>query len=270
MQDLKKNTESLSLMSVELDPRISKRREESLQKYILITRPEPAASKLAKELESHGFKTLIDPMLTITLCPEGILASLDKFQAVLVTSASAIKVLAMQNCNPDLPLWCVGDASITTARELGFYNSVTVPPHMPQNALSLAQYAQNSLSPNNGSILYLCGNVIQTDIGEILQTRGFEVQKSVVYTSEIATELKPETCEALNQEQLLAAIFYSGRTIDTFMNLCNRSNVSEKCQSIIALCLSQNIAEKAISWREAIVVPTINEIVGALNYYKEL
>ena len=177
----------------------------------------------------------------------------------------------MQNCNPDLPLWCVGDASIATARELGFCNnSVTVPPDMPQNALSLSQYVQSSLDPNNGPILYLCGNVIQIDIGKILQANGFEVQKSVVYKSEIATELKPETYEALNQGQLLAAIFYSGRTIDTFMILCNRSNISEKCQSVIALCLSQNIAERAIAWRQAIVVPTISDIVGALNYYKEL
>lgn len=241
-----------------------------MKRYVLITRSEPEASKLARELESCGFETLIDPMLTVTLCPEKVPVCLDQFQAILTTSASAIKALAMQHCHPDLPLWCVGDASVETARGLGFYNSVTVSPDMPQNALSLAQYAQKSINPNNGPVLYLCGNVIQTDISEILRTHGFEVQKSVVYRSEIATELKSETCEALNQEELLAAIFYSRRTIDTFMNLCNCSNISEKCQSVIALCLSQSIAERAISWRKAIVVPTVDDIVGALNYYREL
>ncbi len=239
-----------------------------MERYVLITRPEPEAFKLAKELESHGIKTLVDPMLTITLCPEELPASLDKFQAILTTSASAIKTLATQNCSPALPLWCVGDASIATASELGFYNSVTVPMGMPQNALSLAQYAQNSLNPNNGPILYLCGNVIQTDIGEVLQACGFEVRKSIVYKSEVATKLRPETCEALNQGQLLAVIFYSRRTIDTFMGLCNRSNIGRKCQSAIALCLSQNIAESASDWRQAIVTPTIQDIVKAC--YKEL
>src|SRR5690606_35988892 len=88
---------------------------------VLVTRPQPDASRTAAILESLGHEVMVDPLLNlepmVTEMPAG------PFDALAATSANAMRIAATLSgvdALRDLPLFPVGTHTACAASEAGF------------------------------------------------------------------------------------------------------------------------------------------------------
>jgi uroporphyrinogen-III synthase len=96
---------------------------------LLVTRPEPDASREAEALGRRGHEAVLAPLLTIEFCGN-VPLQLDGAQGLAVTSRNALRALAARRELGQalkLPLFAVGEGTARQAQELGFAD-VTIGP----------------------------------------------------------------------------------------------------------------------------------------------
>lgn len=143
---------------------------------VLITRPEPQASRFAAELTSH-LGDMVTPVLAplmeqVTLSPPFPPAA-----ALVLTSESA--VLALPGLAGPLPdrAWCVGSRTAAAARAAGL-QAVSA----EGDAAALA--AQIAAAGEPGPLLWLRGEEVAGDLAGDLAARGIPLLQAVVYRQE--------------------------------------------------------------------------------------
>ena len=89
------------------------------------------------------------------------------------------------------------------------------------------------------------------DLKGNLEAMGFAVRRVVLYESEPSRALSRATAAALRDGRIDAALFFSPRTGRTFVRLLSESRLTAVCDRMIAVCLSDAVAEdvKRLPWR---------------------
>src|SRR3954453_3954403 len=92
---------------------------------LLVTRPEPDATRTAETLRARGHDVLVAPLLaTLTIAADFA----GPYDGVLMTSANAARALAAHPRRGELtqsPCFTVGDRSAEAARAAGFTNAMS-------------------------------------------------------------------------------------------------------------------------------------------------
>lgn len=205
---------------------------------ILITRPEPEAAALATTLNNQGYQTLIDSMLKIHYLSLGPI-DLQSTQALIFTSVNAVRSLENNPIDTSLPIYVVGSATAEAAQKAGFQNIHTC----TGGALELCKRIETDLDPAHGSLLNLSGKHTVVDVQHILKTKGFEVEKQIVYQAKAADQFKQETLQAFDRGRIQTVLFFSPRTAEIFAKLLKDNKRTRICELMTALCFSQNIAD---------------------------
>ncbi len=212
---------------------------------VLITRPRPAADKLAGLLAARGIDGVIEPPLDIHP-RDGAAIDLDGVQALLFTSANGVAAFAAASPRRDLPALTVGPASAEAARAAGFAEIASA----DGDVGALAQLVGRRLDPKRGALLHAAGADLAGDLAASLAPRGFVVRRVVLYDAVPARDLSAETVALLRRRGLAAALFFSPRTASAFVTLVRRAGLAETLTGVTALCLSPNVAAAldAVSW----------------------
>ncbi len=118
---------------------------------VLVTRPEPGASRTARRLEDQGFQPLLLPLTRTQALPVDALPG--DVAAVAITSANAIRHAPREivAALAALPCHAVGARMAQAARAAGFLSV----DEGPGTAEALADALAGSLSGR--SVVYLCG-----------------------------------------------------------------------------------------------------------------
>jgi uroporphyrinogen-III synthase len=237
--------------------------------HILITRPEPDASALGARLSALGATVTIDPLLEITLTPPGDL-DLAGVQALVATSRNGLRGLAAAPAGllaraSALPLFTVGPGTADLGRELGF---ATV--HAgPANARDLRPVIAAAASPSAGRLLHLCGDKLAYDLAGALGSTGLVLEQVVVYRSQPAAHLRPQTLAALAARHIDTIMLLSPLTAKTFVTLVTDAGIVEQSQELVYVCLSQAIAGQltTLSPRHVVVAvqPNSEEMVSLVE-----
>lgn len=207
---------------------------------VLVTRPEADARPLCRRLEALGAEPVMAPLLTVVQRP-GAKAELDGVQALLATSANGVRALAAATSRRDLPLYAVGEATASTAREQGFASVIGAGGDVD----SLAALAAAALDPAAGALLHVAGTALAGDLAGALGNAGFEVRRAVLYEARAADELPAPAAAALAKGSLDAVLLFSPRTARTFVTLVMAAGLAARCEDVDALCLSPAVAEAA-------------------------
>jgi uroporphyrinogen-III synthase len=212
---------------------------------ILITRPQPDAMRLAKRLQEKGYSTLMNPLLRVDFI--NVQLNLKGVQAILTTSINGIRAMAHTIRERDQLLYTVGPGSANEAKSLGFKNVK----YASGNTDTLIQRIQNDLSPTKGKLIYVCGDVVGSDIVERLVIDGFGVEKYMIYHMQEATKFSETTLLALKAAEISLTLFFSPRTVDVFIRLLLQASLGHLCKTITALCLSSAVVDrlKCIDWK---------------------
>jgi uroporphyrinogen-III synthase len=206
---------------------------------ILITRPEPDASRLADHLQKSGFETFVEPLMVVgAVAEEGKALSFGNVQAVAFTSANGVRALARASAERQIPVFTVGAATAAAAREAGFAFV-----HVAGGDVDhLASQIGTTLDPHEGRIVHVAGKVVAGDLQGMLSSFGFEVERHVLYGTKAREAFSPELLAELAARRISAVTLYSPRTARVFAALVKKAGQEASCQALTCYVLSENVA----------------------------
>lgn len=206
---------------------------------IIVTRPEADAADVIRRLHDLGHSAAAAPLLEmrtrrVDLPREGI-------QAVVATSRNALRSIAdagQHHALKTLPLFVVGPASESLARDLGF-TTVTAG---DRGARDLAPVIADACQRDDDPVLYLSGNDVAFDMETALRTAGLTVVRRVVYEAVAVRELPAEIVDDIRNGTAHAVMLMSPRTAKAFTQLAAAAGVNEQGRQLAHLCLSPAVA----------------------------
>lgn len=233
---------------------------------LLVTRPEPDATRQAERLAARGHEPVLAPLLAIETATDAPL-ELDGAQALIVTSRNALRALATHRdlaASLQLPLFAVGEATAKAAAELGF-TKVTVG---PGTGAELSRLIANALDPNAGALVHLAGETVAFDLKSALQAKGFTLRQPVLYRAVAATRLPESVLALLNAGRLDGVILMSPRTAAIFAALVVRHEALTQASRLDCYCLSAAVAQAVEPLKARAIVaarPTEEDVLALLD-----
>ena len=208
---------------------------------LIVTRPEPDASRTADVLIRLGHEPILSPMFDIHFDAKAEIAK-KLFQAVLVTSGNGVRALARHPDRlrlADLPLLAVGDHTALEAKRAGF--------RMARSAggasADLGALAGRELDPRAGPLLRVCGDGQAGDLSGLLETQRFAVDTVVMYRSQARSRLSPAAAEALRRRAVDGVLLYSPRSASAFARALQAEGLAPLAETVACFCLSPAVAE---------------------------
>jgi uroporphyrinogen-III synthase len=206
---------------------------------VLVTRPEPGASRTAEMLEARGHTAILAPLMRIAPSaappPEGA------FDAVVITSANALA--AMSSLARALPVLAVGERTAAAARTAGFADVRAA--GGDRNALARLARAE---IPARQRLLLAVGRDRKADTADLLSAAGHEVTTWIAYAAEAVDALPAAMRTGLVDNSFDAVMHFSRRSAGLAVSLSRRSDVAAALLSRLNVCLS---ADVAVPLREA-------------------
>ncbi|MGM0585958.1 MAG: uroporphyrinogen-III synthase [Pseudomonadota bacterium] len=182
---------------------------------LLVTRPEPGATDLARWAEAHGFRPVLSPVLHPVRLPAA--PDLADIDAVILTSPAAARLAPAAPALRDLPCWCVGEATAEAARAAGF----PAPRAGPSDAQALARLILAE-APAGARLLHLRGRHATAGFAEALRAGGLRLREAVIYEMRPAPALTAEAESALAAREIALAPVWSPRSARILAGLLAR------------------------------------------------
>jgi uroporphyrinogen-III synthase len=205
---------------------------------VLVTRPEPGASRTARRLQDAGFRPILLPLTETVALPVDAGLVLDSAAAVAITSANAVRYapkeliarLAVLPCHP------VGKRTAEAARKAGF-----IPvSEGPGNAERLADDIADAFSGK--AIAYLCGRVRFPAFEQRLETAGVQVRPVETYDTVAVGYPEEAVVERLLGRPADAVLLYSAKAAATMRFLAARPALRMFFEKTWFFALSARIA----------------------------
>jgi uroporphyrinogen-III synthase len=172
---------------------------------IIITRPYDAAMRLATRLDgmvARGCTVIVSPVIEIA--PVAATPPSKNVAGYIFTSTHGVTNCASFEIKDGASCWCVGAKTAQAARRAGF-DVVTV----AHDANSLAQTMQTQHP--TGTLLYLRGRHVSSDLAAQLTSAGILCDEAVVY-DQIAVPLSDAARRTLGGEEPVILPLYSPRS----------------------------------------------------------
>ncbi|MDF2234682.1 uroporphyrinogen-III synthase [Albimonas sp. CAU 1670] len=199
----------------------------------LVTRPEPAAARLAAALEAEGWRTLSAPLMRFETLPAP--ADPAGAWAIALTSASGARAAPAGEALRAPPCFCVGEATAEAARAAGFADVRAA----DGDAAALAELIA-AQAPQGAEILHLRGRHGGEDLAEALAARGLRLRQAVVYAMSAAEALPPEADAALAAGEVKMIPVFSPRSGAILARLLSRRHDLSRT---VAVAISRAAAE---------------------------
>jgi uroporphyrinogen-III synthase len=204
---------------------------------LLVTRPEPDATRTAEALRARGHDVMVAPLLaTLSIAAEFA----GPYDGVLMTSANAARALTThprRGALTLLPCLTVGGRTAEAARSAGFTGAVSADGALPDLVELVAARFDRA-----ARLLYLAGEDRAGDLAGDLAKRGITVDTAVVYQAVAAEKLPAHLTEALRHGSLDGALHYSRRSVATLLAFAGHSGATNAVTSLAHYCLSAEVA----------------------------
>lgn len=206
-------------------------------KSVLVTRPEPGATRTAQRLADLGFQPLVLPLSAIKPLPISQVSG--HYDAVAFTSANALRHVPEEFLATlyDLPCFAVGSSTAQIARAKGFKQVLSG----NGDGLSLAEQINNSTS-ENARILYLTGRVRAPQFEDILGQSGRRVIAIPVYDTILNHYETDYLAQLFESSPVDICLLYSKRGALALLAVIGKANAHHLFENAQFLCLSDNIA----------------------------
>lgn len=204
---------------------------------LLVTRPEPDATRLAETLRAHGHTPVVAPLMHIGM--RGTAPDLSGVQGLLFTSANGVRALVHHlGALSPLAALCVGEATGEAARAAGARKVIV----SGGDAAALAATVRGACDPAAGALVHVAGTHRAGDLQGALEAAGFRVRRAVLYEA-VAVDALPEAARAaLAAGTLDGVLLYSPRTARLYGALVTRAGLADSVCRVAAYCLSPAVA----------------------------
>ncbi|QPC42243.1 uroporphyrinogen-III synthase [Kaustia mangrovi] len=208
---------------------------------LLVTRPRDDSEALREDLKARGHRVVLEPLLTI--CPRtGAVLPQGSFQAVIVTSANAVRALAAHgeaDALRDTPMLTVGKASAEAALTAGFTDVESA----AGDADALLTLVMQRLDPEGERVLYVTGSTVARDLKALMAERGFTVERAILYDARPAASLSEGLRERLAGGRIDGVLLFSPRTARIWAGLIRSAGLVGSLGAVRHFCLSQAVRD---------------------------
>ncbi|TRC96462.1 uroporphyrinogen-III synthase [Mesorhizobium sp. WSM4303] len=205
---------------------------------VLVTRPQPGASRTERRLQELGFEPILLPLTETVALPVDASAAGDNAVAVAITSANAVRrgPKGLIAALADMPCHAVGARTAEAARAVGFL-SVS---EGPGDAEKLADTIAAGLSGK--AIVYLTGRVRFSAFETRLRQGGVEVRAIETYDTVSLNYSDDEIRARLSGQAVDAMLLYSAKAAAALQTLVNRPELRDLFENARVFALSERIA----------------------------
>lgn len=239
---------------------------------VLVTRPEPAASRTAAELRRRGHEPLLLPLAVAEHDLDGLAAALTRpHAAVAVTSAEAIRALhALPDLPPeffDMACFAVGESTANAAWNLGFRRVVAGDNDGMALARMIAGQTDPAFRPDR-PLLYLAGSPRAAGFETELAGLNVPVEICECYRMRPLAPSSSEIIQVLGTAPVDVILLYSSESARRLFDLPLSKSGQAALSGTRILCLSEKIAavvpEQFRSRTQVAPVPTEASLLSLL------
>jgi len=211
---------------------------------LLVTRPEPDATREAETLRARGHEPVLAPLLKIEFI-EDVPLNLNGAQAIVITSRNALRALGShpeRDKAIELPLFAVGEATAWAARQMGFTEVMIG----PGTGAGLPPIICTERHPDQGPLVHIGAEKVAFDLKGALEEDGFDLRRVVLYRSHPVEELSEDVVDGLKRGGFDGVLLMSPRTARAFARLVERYALVTQVKGLVCYCLSKAIAEAVV------------------------
>ncbi|HEY4192435.1 MAG TPA: uroporphyrinogen-III synthase, partial [Mesorhizobium sp.] len=236
-----------------------------MRRRVLVTRPEPGASRTANRLAALGLEPVGLPLTQMLALPVALAGLPGGADRVAATSANALRLApkALTAALAHLPCHAVGAKTADAARAAGFLcvhegpgdagalaDEIAALPQLREEA-ALPQLGEMAASPQLGEmaasppgrkIVYLCGRVRLAAFEERLRTAGISVDPVETYDTLAIERESVEIVVRLSGAPVDAVLLYSAGAARAMLGVLGRLELAHLFANAMFLCLSDRVA----------------------------
>jgi len=183
---------------------------------LIVTRPEPAASRTANKLTALGHEVIVSSLLEIVDTGNKLPAG--SFGAMMITSTNALRILAARGIEENMlqmPLYTVGDATAADAAAMGF-SDIHSASGTAENLAGLVIEETQTNPDRPQAILYACGVDTTPGLVENVREKRLIVQPWALYKANLVDQLTNISKEWLRNNDPVGVLMYSARSARQF------------------------------------------------------
>jgi uroporphyrinogen-III synthase len=198
----------------------------------------------------------------LRIVPTGEPAPAAPHDALIVTSAHAAASLSLL-ADRKSPVFAVGERTAKAVRAAGF-PAVKV---AEGDAVSLSHLVQASLKPGL-TLLHVTARHHKDEPAASLRASGYHVLQWDAYEAEAVPTLPACALKAIRTGQIGAALHYSRRSADLFIQRTEEAGLLSNLQGFLHLCLSADVAAPLEAAGVSTLVaegPSEDDLLGLLD-----
>ena len=215
--------------------------------HILLTRPLDDCTEMILKLKTLGHQISHLPLLNIEpISNEKI--NFSEFEAIIFTSANAIKFLDLKGIDKKLLCFCVGSATEKKARSVGFQNVIAA----DGNVSNLKEIINQNFNPSEGKIIYICGDTLSRDLDRELIDESYYIKKYINYRTKHNEVFDEEFINKLRLNIPEIIYIYSQNSALSFLNFIKNNQLESLWMNTNLMCIGEKSSSilNEIKWKK--------------------
>ena len=215
--------------------------------HILLTRPLEDNREMILKFKSLGHEVTHMPLISI----EGIKyenLSFSDFKGIIFTSANAIKFLDTKSIDKKINCFCVGSATESKAKSIGFQNIFAA----DGNVNNLKELILQNFNSSNGKLLYVSGEIISNDLDQMLLSEGYNIQRIINYRANPVEKFSDTFIEKLKLNMPEIVYVYSRNSAISFLKLIKNYQLVNLWMDTNLMCIGEKTSAvlNEIKWKK--------------------
>jgi uroporphyrinogen-III synthase len=215
--------------------------------HILLTRPLEDCSEMIFKFKSLGHQVSHLPLLIIEKMNYGPI-DFSSYEGIIFTSANAIKFLDLKIIDKKILCFCVGEATEKRARNNGFQNVIAA----EGNVENLKELILQNFDKKNGSLIYISGETVSTDLDQQLLKEGCNVKRIINYRTLHNQNFNEEFVRELKQKMPDIVYVYSQNSAASFLNYIKLQKLESLWMNTNLMCIGEKTSSilNEIKWKK--------------------
>ena len=215
--------------------------------HILLTRPLEDNREMILKFQSLGHEVTHMPLISI----EGIKyedLNFSDFKGIIFTSSNAIKFLDTKSVDKKIDCFCVGSATESKAKSIGFQNIFAA----DGNVNNLKELILQNFNSSDGKLLYVSGEIISNDLDQILISEGYNIQRIINYKANPVEKFSDTFIEKLKLNMPEIVYVYSQNSAISFLNLIKNYELVNLWMDTNLMCIGEKTSAvlNEIKWKK--------------------
>ena len=215
--------------------------------HILLTRQLEDCSEMILKFQSLGHQVSNLPLLKIEkVNHENI--NFSDFEAIIFTSANAIKFLDIKKVDKNCLSFCVGNLTEKKARKAGFQNVIAA----EGNVENLKELILQNFDKKDGKLIYVSGETISIDLDQQLLKEGYNIKRIINYRTSHNEKFDENFVKALKLNIPDIVYVYSQNSASSFLKFIKINQLETYWMSTNLMCIGEKTSSilNEIKWKK--------------------